>query len=249
MIRALFAGLFLTLYIVLVGPPLLLYSVASGNVDLLYRMGVGGVLFVVRAVGVKIRVEGLENVPPGVCVFVANHTSSADAPAVVGSIPRRVAILVKESLFRIPIVGQAFRIAHFVPVNRADHEAAMASIDTAVEALRGGTSFLIYPEGTRSNDGRLQAFKKGAFVMAIKAGVPVVPIACSGAHRIMEKCSLIIHPGEILVRFRPPIDASQYTIEQRDELIARVRASLAEGLPPDQRHADLTATPAAEVQT
>ena len=248
MIRTLFAALALTLYIVLVGPPVLLYSVASGNVDLLYRMGVGGVLFVVRRVGIKIRVEGLENVPPGVCVFVANHTSTADAPAVVGSIPRRVAILVKESLFHIPIVGQAFRLAHFVPVDRAHHEAAIASIDTAVEALRGGTSFLIYPEGTRSNDGRLQPFKKGAFVMAIKAGVPIVPIACSGAHRIMGKRSLIIHPGEILVRFQPPIDASKFTFEQRDELNERVRASLAEALPPDQRPADFVVTPASELK-
>lgn len=249
MIRTLFAALFLTLYIVVVGPPILLYTLVSGHVDLLYRMGVGGVLFVVRAVGIRIRVEGLENVPAGVCIFVANHTSSADAPAVVGSIPRRVAILVKESLFRIPIVGQAFRLAHFVPVDRADREGAMASIDTAVEALHGGTSFLIYPEGTRSDDGRLQAFKKGAFVMAIKAGVPIVPMACSGAHRIMGKRSLIIHPGEILVRFQPPIDASEYTFEQRDELNARVRASLAEALPGDQRPLDLATTPAAKFQS
>jgi len=249
MIRTLFAALFLTLYILVVGPPILLYTLVSGRVDLLYRLGVGGVLFVVRAVGIRIRVEGLENVPPEVCIFVANHTSSADAPAVVGSIPRRVAILAKESLFRIPIVGQAFRLAQFVPVDRADREAAMASIDTAVEALRGGTSFLIYPEGTRSDDGRLQAFKKGAFVMAIKAGVPIVPMACSGAHRIMEKRSLIIYPGEILVRFQPPIDASQYTFEQRDELNAHVRASLAEALPEDQRPADLPATPATKLQS
>jgi 1-acyl-sn-glycerol-3-phosphate acyltransferase len=246
MIRSLFAALFLTLYTLVLGPPLLLYSLASGSVDLLYRMGVGGVLFVVRAVGVKIRVEGVENVPPGVCVFVANHTSSADAPAVVGSIPRRIAILAKQSLFRIPIVGQAFRLAHFVPVDRFDREAAIASIDKAVEELRGGTSFLIYPEGTRSNDGRLQAFKKGAFVMAIKAGVPIVPIACAGAHRIMEKRSLIIHPGEILVRFQPPIDASKYSFEQRDELSARVRASLAEALPADQRPLDLSTTSTAQ---
>ena len=248
MIRSLFAALFLTLYILVVGPPVLLYCVASGNVDLLYRMGVGGVLFVVRAVGIRIRVEGLENVPPGVCVFVANHTSSADAPAVVGSIPRRVAILAKQSLFHIPIVGQAFHLAHFVPVDRTDHEAAVASIDSAVEALRGGTSFLIYPEGTRSNDGRLQGFKKGAFVMAIKAGVPIVPIACSGAHRIMEKRSLIIHPGEILVRFQPSIDASKFTLEQRDELNALVRTSLAEALLPDQQPADLAATRAPQLK-
>jgi 1-acyl-sn-glycerol-3-phosphate acyltransferase len=239
MIRTLFVAAFLSLYAIVVGLPVLLYSLATGSAKLVYRVGVGGVMFVVRMVGVKIRVEGLENVPPGVCLFVANHTSSADAPAIVGSIPRQVAILLKQSLFRVPIAGQAFRLAHFVPVDRFNHESAVQSLERATEALRAGTSFLIYPEGTRSPDGRLQAFKKGAVVMAIKAGVPIVPIACAGAHRVMEKRSLVIHPGEIVVRFCPPIDASRYTVEQRDELIAVVRAALAEGLPEEQRPLNL----------
>ena len=238
MLRTAFIGFFLSLYTLLAGPPLLLYSVIVGNARLLYRAGVGGVLFFVRLVGVRIRVKGIENVPSRSCVFVANHTSSADAPAVVGSIPRQVAILAKESLFRIPIVGHAFRLAHFVPVNRAHHESAVASIDRGAEALREGTSILIYPEGSRSPDGRLQLFKKGAVVMAIKAGAPIVPIACANAHRIMEKKSLVIHPGEIYVQFCPPIDAARYSLEQRDELNAIVMAALAAGLPPDQRPLD-----------
>jgi 1-acyl-sn-glycerol-3-phosphate acyltransferase len=94
---------------------------------------------------------------------------------------------------------------------------------------------LIYPEGTRSPDGRLQEFKKGAVVMAIKAGVPIVPVACSGAHRVMEKRSLVIHPGEILVEFLEPIDASRYTFERREELNQAVHDAMAAGLPPDQR--------------
>ena len=84
--------------------------------------------------------------------------------------------------------------------------------------MQDGLSFLVYPEGTRSPDGRLQRFKKGAFVMAIEAGVPIVPVACSGAHRIMKKKSLVIHPGKVTVRFGKPIDASGYTVEQRDDL-------------------------------
>ncbi len=238
MVRTFIVALFLTIYILLVGPPLLLYSLAVGNARLLYRAGVGGVMLAVRLVGVRVRIEGLENVPPGPALFVANHTSSADAPAVVGAIPRQVAILLKESLFKFPIVGQTFRLANFVPVNRADHESAVASVERATEALRGGTSFLIFPEGTRSPDGRLQPFKKGAAVMAIKAGVPIVPIACAGAHRIMEKRSLVIHPGEIVVRFAPPLDASRFSLDQRDELNALVRAALAEALPPGQRPAE-----------
>ena len=101
--------------------------------------------------------------------------------------------------------------------------------------MKKGQSFLIYPEGTRSPDGRLQEFKKGAVVMAIKANVPIVPIACSGAHRVMEKRSLVIHPGEILVEFLEPIDTSDYAFDERDKLNDRVHDALAAGLPPDQR--------------
>src|SRR5580700_6305493 len=195
MLRTLFIGIFLSIYILLVGPPLLVYTFISRNPNPIYWAGINGVMFFVRAVGVRVRVEGRERIPPGVCLFVANHTSSADAPAVVGAIPRRIAILLKESLFKWPIVGQAFWAAKFIPVKRDVHESAIASVEKATEALRAGQSFLIYPEGTRSLDGRLQRFKKGAVMMAIKAGVMIVPIACSGAQKIMEKRSLVMHPG------------------------------------------------------
>jgi 1-acyl-sn-glycerol-3-phosphate acyltransferase len=156
---------------------------------------------------------------------------------VVNAIPRRIAILLKKSLFNWPIVGQAFTLAHFIPVERSKHESAIASLEKAIEAMREGQSFLIYPEGTRSPDGRLQGFKKGAVVMAIKAGVPIVPVACSGAHHVMEKRSLVIHPGDILVEFLDPIEASRYTFEQREELNDVVHDAMAAGLPPDQRPA------------
>ncbi len=145
-------------------------------------------------------------------------------------------------------MGQAFSSAHFIPVNRSARESAISSVEKATEALKAGQSFLIYPEGTRSPDGRLQEFKKGAAVMAIKAGVPIVPMACSGAHRIMGKRSLVIHPGEISVEFLEPIDASNYSVEERDVLNERVRMAMAAALPPDQRPLDFpgaTAEPAA----
>jgi 1-acyl-sn-glycerol-3-phosphate acyltransferase len=240
MLRTLFIAVFLALYILLVGPPLLVYTLITKNPDPLYWAGIKGVMFFVRAVGVRVRVRGIERIPPGVCLFVANHTSSADAPAVVGAIPRRIAILPKESLFKWPIVGQAFRSVHFIPVNRSVHESAVASVEKAAEALRAGQSILIYPEGTRSPDGRLQRFKKGAVVMAIKAGVPIVPMACSGAHKIMGKRSLVIRPGEILVEFLEPIDASKYSLEERETLNERIRAALAAALPADQRPSDFS---------
>ena len=238
MLRMLFVAVFLSIYILLAGPPLLVYSLLTKHVDPLYWAGLKGLLFFVRAVGVKIDVKGQERIPSGVCVFAANHTSSADPPAVVGAIPRRIAVLLKASLFKWPIVGQAFQLAHFIPVDRNNRDAAIASVEKATAALRAGHSFLIYPEGTRSPDGRLQRFKKGAVVMAINAGVPIVPMACSGAHRIMEKKSLVIHPGEIVVEFLEPIETTGYSLDDRDELNERIRMAMAAALPPDQRPLD-----------
>ena len=235
MIRTAIVAVFLTLYVLLLGPPLILYTLLSRSANPLYWAGVNGLIFVLRIVGMRLRVEGQENIPPGVCLFLANHTSNVDAPAIVGAIPRRVAILARKSLFDIPIAGMAFRLANFVPVDRGNREAALASVTQALEYIKTGFSFLVYPEGTRSPDGRLLRFKKGSFAMAIEAGVPIVPVACSGAHRIMKKNSLVIHPGKVTVRFGPPIDVSGCTIESRDDLARRVHDAVAAQLPEDQK--------------
>ena len=235
MFRAAFICIFLSLYILIVGPPLLIYTTITRNVDPLYWAAIKGVMFLVNCVGVRVHVKGLERIPVATCIFAANHTSSADPPAVVGAIPRRIAILLKRSLFKYPIVGQAFHLAHFIPVDRFDRDSAIHSLEKATEALRSGQSFLIYPEGTRSPDGRLQELKKGTSVMAIKAGVQVVPVACSNAHRVMQKRSLRITPGDILVEFLAPINAAEYSVDQRDELTRRLHDELAAGLPSDQR--------------
>jgi 1-acyl-sn-glycerol-3-phosphate acyltransferase len=249
MFRTVFIAVFLSIYILLVGPPLLVYTLLTKNPNPIYWAGINGVMFFVRAVGIKVRVSGNERIPEGVCLFAANHTSSADAPAIVGAIPRRIAILLKDSLFRFPIVGQAFRLAHFIPVDRASRESALVSMDKATQEMREGQSFLIYPEGTRSPDGRLQEFKKGAVVMAIKAGVSVVPVACSGAHRVMAKRSLVIRPAEITVEFLEPIDASKYSLEQRDQLTLRIHDAIASALPRDQQPEKVSGWPQSQRST
>ncbi len=235
MIRLLFAATYMFLLVILVGPPFILHAYFTRKADALYRTGLGAMLILYRAMGIRIRAEGLENIPPGVCVFMANHTSNLDPPAIANSIPRRVALLAKKELFKIPIVGAALAVANIVPVDRKDREAAVASVGKAVAKLKEGVSFLVYPEGTRSTDGRLLPFKKGTFVMAIEAGVPIVPVSVAGAHKIMRKGEWSIHPGEIVVRFGHPIDASAYTADQRTELLAVVHAAVAAGLPADQQ--------------
>ncbi len=235
MLRSAFICIFLSLYILIAGPPLILYAYFTKDVDPLYWAAIKGVMFFVNCVGVHVKVKGRERIPPGTCIFAANHTSSADAPAVVGAIPRRIAILLKRSLFSWPIVGQAFHLAHFIPVDRFNRDSAIESVDKATNAIGAGQSFLIYPEGTRSPDGRLQEFKKGTAVMAINSGAPVVPVACSGAHRIMEKRKLSIHPGTILVEFLEPIDSTKYSLEEKEALVQEIHDRLGAGLPPDQR--------------
>jgi 1-acyl-sn-glycerol-3-phosphate acyltransferase len=238
MIRFVLLVLYLAVYTLIVGPPLVIYAALSGSIEVLYWAGVKGLTFMVRLLGMRTRVEGLENIPPGTCVFASNHTSNADGIAIVGVIPRRIAILAKKSLFALPLIGVAFKQAHFVPVDRSRPERAKASIELAAKYVTQGTSFLIFPEGTRSSDGRLGTFKGGALLLAIAGGVPVVPVACIGAHRIMPKKSLSILPGEVTVRFCPPIDAAKYRPEERAKLAQCVRAAIAEALPSDQRPLD-----------
>jgi 1-acyl-sn-glycerol-3-phosphate acyltransferase len=237
MIRLLIAYAYLALFILFAGPVLILHAVFTGRSNVMYRYGLGGVVLMTRILGMRVRVEGAENIPAGACLFIANHTGNADAPAIVDSIPRQIAVIAKKSLFTIPLVGRAFRIAHFIPVDRSNRESAIASVDAAVALMKQGVSFLIYAEGTRSADGRLLPFKKGAFVLAIKAGVPIVPVACSGAHRIWPKNRNRIQPGEVVVRFCPPVDASAYKYDQREALAKHVHDAIAAALPADQRPA------------
>ncbi|MBI1749792.1 MAG: 1-acyl-sn-glycerol-3-phosphate acyltransferase [Acidobacteria bacterium] len=235
MLRTVIAVIFLALYILVMGPPLILHCILTRSPELLFRMSVAGARFALVICGIKVAVEGLENIPAGVCIFVANHTSNADPPAVVGAIPRRVALLGKKEVFRVPILGTVLRLAGFVPVDRANRESAIASVDEALENLKGGVSYLVFPEGTRSPDGRLRPFKKGSFVMAIRAQAPIVPVSVIGAHKVMLKGELAAHPGSVTVKFHPPVEVTGYTIEQRDELIVRVHAIVASGLPVDQQ--------------
>lgn len=215
----------------------MLWSIIVGNPDLMYGLAMYIVRFSTRLLGVRVRVEGLEYVPRTPAVFVANHTSTIDPLALIPAIPQRVGIVVKLELFRIPIFGTAMRIAQFVPVDRAVKESTTTVVPLAEQRLRNGLSFMFFSEGTRSLDGRLRSFKRGAFTLAINAKAPVVPVSIVGAHKLMRKGSLVVYPGEVIVRFGPPADASAYTIDRRGELIERVESLVAAGLPPDQQRA------------
>jgi 1-acyl-sn-glycerol-3-phosphate acyltransferase len=234
-IRTVLALLFLALCSFLALPPAMLFTLVTGSKASLFRVGRRCGVWTLRVAGVTARAEGLDNIPPGTCLFAANHASNTDPPAIVGIIPRRVAILLKKSLLEIPIVGPAFRMGDFIAIDRENAGAALDGIGLAVRRAKSGLSFLAFPEGTRSRDGRLQPFKQGVFRMAIQAGIPIVPVACAGAHRILPRGAWCIKPGEMVVRFCPAIDTTAYEKSQKGELVERVRAAIAEALPDDQR--------------
>lgn len=225
------AGLaFLAVYILIVGLPVIAYSMLTGTSNTLYRWGTWGIRVSMRVAGVRVRAEGVENIPPGVCVFAANHISNLDPPAALVGVPRRISFLAKREVFKTPVVSTAMRLGKIVPVDRADHAEAVASIDQAVAIMREGISFFVFPEGTRSKDGSLRPFKKGTFVMAIRAGVPVVPVSIVGSRERLPKGKFSVTPGEILLRFGTPIDTAQYGMDERGELLERVYAAVASGL-------------------
>jgi 1-acyl-sn-glycerol-3-phosphate acyltransferase len=235
MIRTLLIGVYISLAILLVMPWLIVWSWITGSADLMYRYAMAALRLADRMAGIRVRAEGLEHIPPGVCIFVSNHVSNVDPLALVPAIPRRIAILAKKEVFRIPILSIAMRQAGLVPVDREDREAAAASVDIAVERLKGGLSFVVFAEGTRSADGRLRPFKRGTFVMAIRAGVPIVPVSLIGTQNLMRKGHWSLYSGDVVVRFGPAVNSAEYTLEQRGELLARVEAAVAEGLPAEQQ--------------
>jgi 1-acyl-sn-glycerol-3-phosphate acyltransferase len=235
MLRTLILLIYIALCLIFVLPGLILWSVLTKSPDFMYGMAMQAVRFANRLCGIRVRVEGLDNIPPGVCIFAANHVSNVDPLAFVPSIPRRVSILIKKELFRIPILSIGMRLAGFIPVDRSDRGDAAASADAAVRHLHEGLSFAIFAEGTRSPDGRLRRFKKGAFVIAMQARVPVVPVSLVGTRQVMRKGETAIHPGEVIVRFGPAVETSRYTTDRRAELQARVESLVAAGLPPDQQ--------------
>ncbi|MGH9710681.1 MAG: lysophospholipid acyltransferase family protein [Candidatus Acidiferrales bacterium] len=230
MIRTTLAVAFLGLYVVLVGLPVIGYSLITRTSDFLFRAGKWGIGVSMRLAGVRVRAEGLENIPPGVCIFAANHVSNLDPPAALIGIPRRISFLAKAEVFNVPIVGTALRLGKIVAVDRSDRDAAIASIDQALHYLNEGISFVVFPEGTRSKDGQMKPFKKGTFVMAIEARVPVVPVSILGSRERMPRGTLAAVRGEILIRFAPAVDSAAYTMEQREILLAHVEATVKKGL-------------------
>jgi 1-acyl-sn-glycerol-3-phosphate acyltransferase len=214
------------------------YSFLIQDIGPLYRVGLWIARAGVRAAGIRVEIRGLEHVPAGrSCIFMCNHVSNLDPPVVLPLLPGRSSVLLKKELMKIPILGLVMRMAKFVPVERGSRrDAAQASVEAAADALRSGLHILVFPEGTRSRNGRLAAFKKGPFFLAQQTQAPIVPIALAGTQSMMRKGSVAIMPGVARIQVLPVIEPGAYAT--REELLRAVRKAIAEALPPEMQPAD-----------
>jgi 1-acyl-sn-glycerol-3-phosphate acyltransferase len=222
-LRMLFVFVVLGVPAAVVGIP---WSALRGDFSTMYSWGMGTIRLGLRAGGVRVRVVGLENIPAGrSCIFMSNHVSNMDAPVLLPAVPGMTSVFLKKSLMNIPLLGTAMRMGKFVPVSRGhSREEAEKSVRAAAEALRSGLHITIFPEGTRSPDGKLLPFKKGAFFLAAGTGAPIVPVIISGTAGMMRKGSLKIAPGEAVVRFLAAVEPGDYA--SREELMGAVRGRM-----------------------
>ena len=172
----------------------------------------------------KVQVIGKENILRGKSqVFMANHQSDFDILITLAYVPGQFRWIAKKELFAIPVFGRAMKGAGYIEIDRQNHEKALLSLDQAALRIREGKSVMTFPEGTRSRDGEIKAFKQGTFYLAIQSGVPIIPISIIGSGEIMPKGSLKVKPGRIKLVIDKPIDVKGYTLENRQQLIDRVR--------------------------
>jgi 1-acyl-sn-glycerol-3-phosphate acyltransferase len=231
MLRTIVTYIFVGAYIAIAGPISLLWTFFSGQGDILFSLA----HFCIRAAGwisgVRVETLGREHIQPDQAyLFLSNHQGNFDGPVLFYTSGRNLRAVIKKELLRIPLFSLVLRAANFVAVDRADPIKARAGIDRATQLLKGGLSFFAFPEGTRSRTGQLGVFKKGVFVMAINAGVPVMPVTICNSRAIQPPGRFAIRPGTIRLIFHHSIPTDQLKPEDRDRLLQLTQAAISKGL-------------------
>ena len=229
------ASLFMFATMLVLGIPAALvfvpWAMITGNATPLYNAAQRisrAAFFLAR---IRVEVVGRERVPAHTaCIFMANHVSNLDPPALLPRIPGRTSVFLKRSLMKIPVLGYGFKLGELIPVDREGRvESAQESVAAARRVLAKGLHVTAFVEGTRSRDGRMLPFKKGPFYLAKETGAPCIPVSIHGTESMMAKGSLKIRPGTAHIEFHAPVYPDEF--ESREALLEAVRAAIASGLP------------------
>jgi len=231
MIRATLIYFFVGIFILLFGPIGMLWALLSGDTALLYHFARWCVRAAGWLCGVRVDIRGKEKIQPGVTyVFLSNHQGNFDGPVLVHAVPRDWSALIKKEMMRLPVFSRVLKMVQFVPIERSNAKDAHAGIEMGTTLLSKGKNFVAFPEGTRSRDGRLGEFKKGVFLMAIKAQTPVIPVTILNSAKINPPGKYAIRPGRIEVIFHDPIETRGMTTEDRNRLVQLTREAIASPL-------------------
>jgi len=229
MIRTLFITIWVVFITLVLGILVIVLSffVRSGNpMHNIARLWGRSILAASR---IKVTVTGMSNIDPASpYIYMPNHQSNFDIPVLLGHLRVQFRWLAKMELFKIPIFGRAMRKAGYISIDRNNRESAFKSLAVAANQIKNGVSVLIFPEGTRSRDGNIQSFKKGGFVVAIDAGVPIVPVVITGTRAIMPKGKFRVYKGHVRMDIQKPIPTSRYTRETKAALMESVRRVICE---------------------
>ena len=186
-------------------------------------------ILLLKASCLRVRVSSEAELDPKASyVLLSNHQSLFDIPVLLSTVPGQVRMMAKRSLFRIPIFGWGLAFGGFIPIDRGDRSTAKQSFSSALAKIKNGTSILLFPEGTRALTDTLLPFQRGGFLIAMKTGLPIVPVGIRGTRAVQHKGNWGIRPNPIEVRYGAPIDIAQYGMRRKKELIAEVRARIAE---------------------
>jgi len=199
----------------------------------LLRLGKWAMSLAPGILGIEIHVSGLETIDrKAKYIFMSNHLSFLDGPLLFLLIPQSVRVILKKQVFRIPVVGQGMRFVGFVPVDRKRARGGKRSIGQAASLMREKAySYLIFPEGTRTRDGRPQPFRRGGFFLALESGAAIAPITISGTYELMPRGAMFAKRGAIDVLFHPPVPTAGYNQNTMQALVDKVRDTIVSGLP------------------